>query len=169
MARVLIVGGGCRGRGLAGALVGAGHAVRVTTRAQEGAAAIEAVGASAWIGTPDRLMTLREALDGVTVACWLLGGASGDAEAVAALHGERLEAWLRQVIDTTVRGVVYEASGSVGAGLLQGGADMVRAACAGSSIPFVLLHADPADGAAWLAQAGEAVNALLSGEGPGVA
>src|ERR1700685_3874839 len=73
MARMLIVGGGCRGRQLAAALVGEGHGVLITTRSQAGSAAIESSGAECWIGTPDRLATLRGALDGVTLAFWLLG------------------------------------------------------------------------------------------------
>ena len=38
MARILIVGGGCRGRLLAGDLVGKGHALRITTREERGRA-----------------------------------------------------------------------------------------------------------------------------------
>ena len=58
---------------------------------QAGRAAIEAVGAECWIGTPDRIATLRYALDGVTLACWLLGTACGEPESLAALYGTRLE------------------------------------------------------------------------------
>jgi len=46
--------------------------VRITTRTDSGRAAIEAVGAECLIGTPDRLASLRGALEGVTVACWML-------------------------------------------------------------------------------------------------
>ena len=77
MARILIVGGGCRGRRLARQLVGEGHAVRITTRTEAGRAAIEATGAECWIGTPERLATLRGALESVTIVCWLLAGAGG--------------------------------------------------------------------------------------------
>ena len=45
MARVLIVGCGCRGRALAADLRGAGHAVRGTTRDPGRTAAIAAAGA----------------------------------------------------------------------------------------------------------------------------
>ena len=114
MARILIIAGGARGRALAGGLVAEGHAVRITTRAESGRAAIEAVGAECWIGTPDRIATLRYALEGVTLACWLLGNACGQTP-VAALHGSRLEFFVSQTIDTTVRGLVYEAAGSVAA------------------------------------------------------
>ena len=91
--------------------MGEGHAVRVTTRAEPGRAAIEATGAECWIGTPERLGTLRAALESVTVVCWLSGDRAGGEEEVRALHTSRLEFFLGQVIDTTVRGFVYEAAG----------------------------------------------------------
>src|SRR3989442_7901963 len=115
MARILIVGGGCRGRLLAGDLVGKGHALRITTRAERGRAAIEAAGAECWIGTPERLGSLRGALENATLACWLLGSASGDQQQLRELHGSRLEGFIRQLLDTTVRGFIYYAAGS-GAG-----------------------------------------------------
>ena len=65
MARVLIVGCGCRGRALAAALVDEGHAVRGTTRARGvGSPAIEAAGAEAVLADPDRLATLLPHLPG---------------------------------------------------------------------------------------------------------
>jgi uncharacterized protein YbjT (DUF2867 family) len=158
MARVLIVGGGCRGRELTRELTSAGHTVRVTTRDESGHAAIEAAGGEPFIGTPYRLLTLRSALDRVTVACWMLAQAHGDG--VSDLHTLRLEAWLRQVIDTTVRGVIYDADGSVDAQLLADGAAMVRHECQLSSIPYALLEpaADP-----WLVRARGAIEALIAG------
>ena len=113
MARVLIIAGGARGRTLAASLIAQGHAVRITTRDQAGRAAIESVGAECWIGTPDRVATLRYALESVTIACWLLGNACGDRDAVEALHSSRLEFFVNQTIDTTVRGLLYEAAGAV--------------------------------------------------------
>jgi hypothetical protein len=162
MARVLIVGGGCRGRALAATLVRFGHAARVTTRSERGRAAIEAAGAECWIGDPDRLVTLRPALDQVTIACWLLAGARGEQEAVAALHGARLQYWLTQVIDTTVRGVVYESAGSAPADALAHGRELVGHACALHAIPFALLDADPGDAPGWQQAALGAVEGLLS-------
>lgn len=161
MARILIVGGGCRGLELTRALVDAGHAVRVTTRGEHGRAAIEATGAQCWIGDPDRIASLRLALDGVTIAGWLLGTASGAPEAVQALHGSRLRFMLGQLIDTTVRGLIYEAAGSVDAEILTGAAALAREQCELNSIPLEVLTADPSDGATWLMQAGAAVSRLL--------
>jgi hypothetical protein len=109
VARILIVGGGCRGRRFAERMVQQGHAVRATTRGEDGRAAIEATGAECWIGTPDRLATLRGALENVTVACWMLACARGSEEEIAPLHSSRLEFFLSQAIDTTARGLIYDA------------------------------------------------------------
>ena len=103
MARVLIVPCGCRGRELAAALVAAGHAVRATTRDPARADAIAAAGAEVYVGDPDRIGTLMDALAGVTVVCWLLGNVP-DPD----LHGGRLRMLLEKLVDTPVRGVVYE-------------------------------------------------------------
>lgn len=164
MARVLIVGCGCRGQALARALRAQGHAVRGTTRTEARRNAIEAAGAEVWIGDPDRVATIHYALADVTILCWLLGSASGSAEALGALHGSRLQMLLERTIDTTVRGVVYEAAGSVDSVLLEVGAETVRAACGKSEIPHAVLRADPADHDAWLATALAAIGELLAYE-----
>jgi len=152
-----MIGGGARGRALARELVAAGHAVRITTREPAGRAAIEAVGAECWIGTPDRIATLRYALEGVTLACWLLATARGGEEELRALHGSRLEFFLQQTIDTSVRGLIYEAAGSEDR-------ERVRAATAFNAIPLVVLDADPRDQDAWLEQARVAVAALMGSQ-----
>jgi uncharacterized protein YbjT (DUF2867 family) len=162
MARVLIVGGGCPGRRLAAELVGEGHAVRVTTRSENGRAAIESAGAECWIGTPDRLATLRGALDSVTLVFWLLGGAVGSEEELRALYGPRLELFLTQAIDTTVRGFIYGARGTrVPAAVLAEGEHTVREMTARSAIPAAFLTSDPSDVPGWVAEARGAVNELL--------
>jgi len=160
VARVLIVGGGCRGRRLASALVGADHAVRITTRSESGRAAIEAVGAECWIGDPDRMSTMRLALDRVTVACWLLGTASGDEAQLGSLFGTRLQYWLTQVIDTTVRGFVYESGGTVAPALLAAGEGLVATVCSLNAIPYELMSTAPGD-RAWEAEALGAVESFL--------
>jgi len=162
VARILLVGGGARGRALAGALLADGHAVRITTRTEAGRAAIEAIGAECWIGTPDRIASLRYALENVTLAAWLLGTVSGPRAAVAALHGERLAFFCGQAIDTTVRGLLYEAAGCVPRALLDGGAELVAAKAAYNEIPVRILRADPAAGADWVAAAHAAVDELLA-------
>jgi uncharacterized protein YbjT (DUF2867 family) len=164
VARVLIVGCGCRGQALARELRARGHAVRGTTRDEARRGAIEAAGAEVWIGDPDRIASISYALDGVTILCWLMGSAQGSAERIEALHGSRLRMLLERTIDTTVRGLLYEAAGTVDGELLAAGAETVRAACGYSEIPHALLEADPADHAAWLAAALAAVDELLAFE-----
>jgi uncharacterized protein YbjT (DUF2867 family) len=164
LARCLIIGCGCRGRLLARELIARGHAVRGTTRSEAGVAAIEAAGAEAVLGDPDVIGTLVRALDRVTIACLLLGSAAGSPEALAALHGTRLDMLLTRMIDTTVRGVVYESAGSVGAEVLRSGAELVRERCEDSRIPYVLLRADPAEHRAWTVAAADTVQRALDGE-----
>jgi hypothetical protein len=71
---------------------------------------------------------------------------------------------LSQTIDTTVRGIVYEAAGSVGEELLARGAGLVREAAERSSIPYAVLDADPSTRGEWLRAAAAAVDQLLRGE-----
>ncbi len=135
--------------------------MRVTTRTENRRAAIEATGAECWIGTPDRLATLRAALDSVTIACWLLGTATGEPDGVRALHTARLEFFLTQTIDTTVRGFLYEAAGTVSQDLLAAGERIARAMGARNAIPVDALSADPEDAQAWLTEARAAIGGLL--------
>jgi nucleoside-diphosphate-sugar epimerase len=159
VARILIVGCGCRGRALARELVGAGHAVRGTTRDPARLGEIEASGAEAAVADPDRLATVMQQLAGVTVVCWLMG--SVDAGAAADLHGPRLRTLLERLVDTPVRGVVYEAAGSADPDLLAAGAGAVRDATARWRIPAEVIEENPSDRDAWLAAATAAVGRLL--------
>src|SRR5919107_1832137 len=102
--RVLMVGGGCRGLALARSLVAEGHAVRAVTRDESRRAEIEQAGCECWIGDPDRIGTLRYALENASVLLWLLATVD-----VAQLHGSRLAMMLERTVDTTVRGVLYES------------------------------------------------------------
>jgi uncharacterized protein YbjT (DUF2867 family) len=161
VARCLIVGCGCRGLELTAELRARGHAVRGTTRDPGRRAELEAAGAEPFVGDPDRVATLGPALAHVGVACLLLGSATGPEEQVAALHGTRLEMLLERMLDTTVRGIVYEAVGTVPATVLSAGAERVRHACERSLIPYVLLTADPSDTVAWVGAASDAVERAL--------
>jgi uncharacterized protein YbjT (DUF2867 family) len=119
VARVLIVPCGCRGQALARELAAAGHAVRGTTRDPARTAAIAAAGAEPYVGDPDRIGSLMDALAGVTVVCWLTGTLP-----VPELHGGRLRMLLSKLVDTPVRGVVYE--GEAGAAIARDAADRWR-------------------------------------------
>ena len=63
-----------------------------------------------------------------------------------------------------MRGLLYEAAGSVDASLRNQGAETVRAACGYSEIPHALPEADPRDHEAWLAAALAAVGQMLAFE-----
>jgi hypothetical protein len=102
------------------------------------------------------------AIDRVAVVCILLGSARGDREELEALHGSRLEMLLARLIDTPVRGVVYEARGSVSEHVLAAGCERVRRACGRSRLPFELLDTPPADREAWLARALAGVERLVT-------
>ena len=159
MARVLIVGCGCRGQGLARELIEAGHSVRGTTRDPRRTPDITAAGAEPFIGDPDRIATLMEALTGVTIVCWLMGCAEG--ENAADLHAGRLRMMWEKLVDTPVRGVVYEAAGSVEPAVLAGGREVAFAAHETWQIPLELLEADPREHEHWRAEAVAAVARLL--------
>ncbi len=161
MARVLIVGCGGRGQALARELLGAGHAVRGTTRDPARVAAIAAAGAEAYVGDPDRIATLMEAIAGVTVLAWLLGSATGPG--AGELHAGRLRMLCEKLVDTPVRGLLYEGAGTLDAEVLAGGADVVRAAAATWNIPVQVLATPPADCEAWTRDAMAAVGRLLAG------
>jgi nucleoside-diphosphate-sugar epimerase len=165
VARVLIVGCGCRGRALARELRAARHAVRGTTRDPARLAEIEAAGAEAVVADPDRLGTLMRQLQGVSVVCWLMGSAGGaageDAATAADVQGPRLRSFLERLVDTPVRGVVYEAAGSAPPRLLESGAAAVRAASVTWSIPAVIVEADPGNHETWLSAMSGAVRRLL--------
>ncbi len=161
MARVLIVGCGGRGQALARALLVAGHAVRGTTRDPARAQAIAAAGAEPYVGDPDRIATLMEAIAGVTVVAWLQGSAAGPG--AEELHAGRLRMLCEKLVDTPVRGLLYEGAGTLGADVLAGGAEVVRTAAATWNIPLEVLATPPEDCEAWTRDALAAVRRLLAG------
>ena len=163
MARCLIIGCGCRGLELARELIARGNAVRATTRDPARVAEIEAAGAEAVVADPDRIATLIPALEHAGVGCILLGSATGTDEALAALHSSRLEMLLLRMLDTTVRGVVYEASGTVDGSLLAAGGDLVRRFCEDSRIPYALLS--DVDPGGWPGDGADAAERVLARDG----
>ena len=152
------MGCGCRGLALGGALVEAGHAVRGTTRSSKRPTGLEAAGIEGVVADPDRLATLVPALAGVTVVCWLMGSAAGSPE----VHGDRLQTLMEHLVDTPVRGLVYEGAGSVGPALLEQGAQIVRTASETWHMPVEVVTADPELHEEWVEAMEGAVARVLS-------
>jgi nucleoside-diphosphate-sugar epimerase len=149
LARALIVGCGCRGRELGTCLAAAGWQVRGTARDSARAEEILAAGLEPAVADPDRAASILDHVGDVTVVFWLLGSALGEPEVLAAIHGPRLERVLEEIVDTPVRGFVYEAAGSVQRHHLERGAGAVRDAAKRWRIPVELVDEDPGDWEAW--------------------
>jgi len=120
LARALIVDCGCRGRELGERLLAEGWAVRGTSRREEGLGAIEAAGIEPALADPDRPGTILELVSDVAVLVLLLGSVTGSDEESEAIHGPRLERLMEHLVETPVRGVVYEGT--------EAGREVVRAA-----------------------------------------
>lgn len=149
--RALLIGGGRPGLALTGALAEGGHAVRFVTRRPEFAAEIEAAGGEPCIGDPDRVGTLRYALDNVTVLLWLLGPVDDPQ-----LHGPRLQMMLERTIDTTVRGFLYEGTDA--------GAEIVARMAGYNEIPYRRLIAPRRPERVWADAVLAAIDELLSAD-----
>ncbi|MGZ5413151.1 MAG: hypothetical protein ACXWYV_11530 [Solirubrobacterales bacterium] len=160
MARALIVGCGCRGRLLGAELLERGWAVRGTSRSEAGLAEIAAAGIEPALADPERPGTVLDLVGDVAVVAWALGSASGDEEAVAAIHGPRLERLLEHLVDTPVRGFLYEAAGTVPPQILEGGSEIARTASRTWRIPVEIVTADPAYPQAWAGEMAAAATGL---------
>ena len=117
------------------------------------------------LADPDRAGTVLDAVADVAAVLWLLGSATGGEDALAAVHGPRLERVLERLVDTPVRGFVYEGAGSAGRDRLDGGAAIVRAAGERWRIPVEVVDASPADAAAWTAAMAAAVDRVIGARG----
>ena len=160
MARALLVGCGCRGRALGRALRDDGWEVRGTTRDRERLGEIERAGIAAVVADPDRVGTVLDHVGDVAIVAWLLGSAVGDAEVIAGIHGSRLERLLEELVDTPVRGLVYEGDGEVGPERLRRGADIVRGAAERWRIPVEVVEQQPAEWRAWVEAARDSIRRL---------
>jgi uncharacterized protein YbjT (DUF2867 family) len=156
--RFLLIGCGCRGTMLARELIAHGHVVRGTSRDRARLDRIERAGAEAVLADPDRIATVAPALEHVAVVCVLLGSVDGAADA---LHSTRLDMLLARILDSPVRGIVYESAGTVPPELLAAGAARVQAFCEDSRIPYAMLDVGPGDWQAWLQAALAAVERVL--------
>ena len=94
--------------------------MRGTSRREEGLAAIEASGIEPALAEPDRPGSVLELVNDVAVLVLLLGSTSGSEEELAAIHGPRLERLMEHLVETPVRGVLYEGT--------EGGAEVVLSA-----------------------------------------
>ncbi len=129
--------------------MGAGWQVRGTTRDPGNAEDILAAGLEAVVADPNLPASILDQVGDVTVVFWLLGGASAEPQAIAAVHGSRLERVLQMLVDTPVRGFVYEAAGRVERPRLERGVEIVREAAKRWRIPVQVVEQDPGDWEAW--------------------
>jgi hypothetical protein len=162
LARALIVGCGCRGRALGGRLARKGWSLRGSTREPGNLPEIEAAGIEAAVADPARLGTLLDLVGDVAVVHWLLGSAQGEAEQLAAIHGPRLERLLERLVDSPLRGFVYEAAGTVPRRYLDRGAAIAHRAAATWRIPIEVVETHPEDLEPWLDAMTAASARLLS-------
>ncbi len=150
MARALIVGCGCRGRELGVALRDNGWVVRGTSRTEAGAELIAAAGIEATVADPDRVASVLDAIEGVTLIFWLLGSAAGEPDSIAALHGPRLERLLEEIVDTPVRAIVYEVTTALDPEHATTAFEALRNAGERWRIPFEVVDADVGRPELWL-------------------
>ena len=129
-----MVGGGCRGLRLARTLVAEGHAVRAVTRTPARRARDRGGGLRVLDRRPrpHRVAALRA---GQRHRPAVAARARRRGPNVEALHGSRLRMMLDKMTDTTVRGVVYEAAGTVEPAVLEAGAAELALAQTLNEIP----------------------------------
>jgi uncharacterized protein YbjT (DUF2867 family) len=165
VARGLIVGCGCRGRMLGERLRADGWEVRGTSRSDEGLEAIRRAGIEPAIADPLWPGTVLDLVGDVSLVLWLLGLAQADSQSdeagVEAIHGDRLERLLERLVETPVRGFVYEAAGSVDAAVLDGGVRAVETAASRWRIPAETVAADASDPGRWVAEMAAAIARLV--------
>jgi nucleoside-diphosphate-sugar epimerase len=163
VARALLVGCGCHGRELGRALLADGWAVRGTSRGAAGEGAIEAAGIEPAIADPDRVGTVLDHVADVAVVAWLLGSATGTPAEVEAVNRFRLESLLEKLVDSPIRGFVYEASGSADRSVLDAGAELVERAGRTWMIPVRVVRAERDPDGGWAAAMAAAVAGVISG------
>jgi uncharacterized protein YbjT (DUF2867 family) len=146
-------------------LIGAGWAVRGTSRYDEKLPPLFEAGIDPVLADPDRPGTILDLVGDVAVVHYLLASAVGEPELLEAIHGPRLERLMEKLVDTPVRGVVYEAAGSVDGALLETGAGIVRTAGVTWRIPCEIVSIDPGDPGKWAEEMADAALRLLSPAG----
>lgn len=105
---------------------------------------------------------MLELIADVSVVVWALGSANGPDDLVEALHGPRLERLLERLVDTPVRGFVYEGAGSAPDEAVDEGAALVRAAGGRWRIPVAVVGADPEEHGDWARAMADAARDVLT-------
>ena len=149
MARALIVGCGCRGRLVGKRLLAQGWEVRGTSRTDDGLAAIGEAGIEPAFADPLQPHTVLELIGDVTVVLWLFASAEGPPEELSAIHGPRLERLMERLVETPVRGFVYEMKGTVDPILLEHGSEVLEAAGDTWHVGISCVFVDPGDPHDW--------------------
>ena len=122
-----------------------------------------AAGIEPAIADPERPGSILDQVGDVALVFWLLGSASGEGELVAAIHGPRLERLLERLVDSPVRGVVYEAAGSLEARNLERCSGLVREAGERWRIPTEVVAVDPGEVGEWTEAMAAAAGRLTRG------
>ena len=114
--------------------------MRGTSRDPERVAELDRGGIEGVLADPARVGTLASALEHVGVVIVLLGSAVGSDAELRELHRPRLQMLMTRILDTTVRGVLYEGTGTVEASVLGAGAALVQEFCEHSRIPYAVIE-----------------------------
>jgi hypothetical protein len=149
VARALIVGCGCRGRLVGQRLLAEGWEVRGTSRTKDGFAAMARAGIEPALADPLYPHTVLELVGDVAIVLWLLASAKGSPEELSAIHGSRLERLMERLIETPVRGFVYEMEGTVDPILLEHGSEVLEAAGDTWRVGIACVFVDPGDPHDW--------------------
>lgn len=162
MARALLVGCGCCARGAGRLLTERGWSVRGTSRGERGRARIEAAGIEAAEADPDRVGSVVELLGDVTVPVWALGAPAGGDGELEKLQLQRLPSLLEKLVDTPVRGFVWESSLPADADLARRAGALLEDAERRWHLPMRTVAAARADHASWAQAVADAVEAVIS-------
>jgi hypothetical protein len=149
VARALIVGCGCRGRLVGKRLLAQGWEVRGTSRSKDGLAAIAEAGIEPALADPLQPHTVLDLVGDVAIVLWLFASATGSPEELSAIHGPRLERLMERLVETPVRGFVYEMKGTVDPILLEHGSEVLEAAGDTWRVGISCVFVDPGDPHDW--------------------
>ena len=115
------------------------------------------------VADPDRPGAILDQVADVALVFWLLGSAVGEPEAVAAIHGPRLERLLEKLVDTPGARVRLRGGGPRSALRPGGRAPTGPGGGRRWRIPVAIVDADPGDWEAWTEAMLAATERLLGG------